>query len=115
MCAFDDRWGTDTENWKEFNVFDSMGYIIARASNRTFLGKPACRDEKFLKLMATFAADVGRVIMTMQFIPKLLKPIVGRKSQIIGEPSLLYFSANPWPRVDLNTERISFSTSASYN
>lgn len=36
-------WGHDTDNWKELNVFSTMSNIVARASNRIFVGLPLCK------------------------------------------------------------------------
>ena len=77
-CAIDDTWGKDTEEWKEIPVFDNMMHIIARASNRVFIGLPLCRNEAYLKSMEAFAGDVSMAIILMRFVPKILEPFVGR-------------------------------------
>lgn len=38
--AIDDEWGQDTVNWKELNPFTSLIRVIARTSNRVFVGVP---------------------------------------------------------------------------
>jgi hypothetical protein len=38
----DQFWGSDTENWTEVGVFDTMMEIVARTSNRIFVGLPLC-------------------------------------------------------------------------
>jgi hypothetical protein len=35
-------WGSDTENWNEVGVFSTMIKIVARTSNRVFVGLPLC-------------------------------------------------------------------------
>lgn len=40
--GFDETWGLDTEKWKSIRVFDNMMAIIARTSNRIFVGLPLC-------------------------------------------------------------------------
>jgi hypothetical protein len=40
--AVDKFWGSDTENWTEVGVFDTMMQIVARTSNRIFVGQPLC-------------------------------------------------------------------------
>jgi hypothetical protein len=37
-------WGHDTENWAEVEVFSTMNKVVARASNRIFVGLPLCED-----------------------------------------------------------------------
>lgn len=41
-AGFDETWGFDTDNWKEIGVFENMMKIIARTSNRIFVGLPLC-------------------------------------------------------------------------
>ena len=41
-AGFDETWGFDTENWKEIGVFENMMRIVARTSNRIFVGLPLC-------------------------------------------------------------------------
>jgi hypothetical protein len=40
--GFDETWGLETENWKSIGVFANMMAIIARTSNRIFIGLPLC-------------------------------------------------------------------------
>lgn len=40
--GFDETWGFDTKTWKTIGVFDNMMAIIARTSNRIFVGLPLC-------------------------------------------------------------------------
>lgn len=40
--AFDEHWGSDTEEWKEVNVFQTMIRIVTRTSNRLFVGPEMC-------------------------------------------------------------------------
>lgn len=35
-------WGNDTEKWIDVGVFESMNKVVARASNRIFVGLPLC-------------------------------------------------------------------------
>ena len=41
--SFNESWGTDTVNWKEVCVFETLMRIIARTSNRVFVGAPMCK------------------------------------------------------------------------
>lgn len=40
--SFDNYWGTDTEEWREINLMETMIRIVTRTSNRLFVGKEAC-------------------------------------------------------------------------
>lgn len=46
----DQFWGSDTENWTEVGVFDTMMQIVARTSNRIFVGLPLCTTSTFYVL-----------------------------------------------------------------
>jgi S-formylglutathione hydrolase FrmB len=37
-------WGKDTESWTEVPVFDTINKVVARASNRIFVGLPLCEN-----------------------------------------------------------------------
>jgi hypothetical protein len=41
-ASFDETWGLDTEEWKTVPVFENMRTIVARTSNRVFVGLPLC-------------------------------------------------------------------------
>lgn len=40
--AFDDAFGTDTDNWKEVSLDDTIQLIVARAASRFTVGAPLC-------------------------------------------------------------------------
>jgi hypothetical protein len=40
--AFDQRFGTDENEWKELNVLKTMKMIVAQASSRFTVGLPLC-------------------------------------------------------------------------
>lgn len=44
QTALDEQWGTDTEGWREVNVFQTMIRVLARTSNRLFVGKQLCES-----------------------------------------------------------------------
>jgi hypothetical protein len=37
-------WGHDTESWTDVKVFSTMTKVVARASNRIFVGLPLCKS-----------------------------------------------------------------------
>lgn len=75
--AMDETWGVDTENWKDICIFENMMHVIARASNRMFLGLPLCRNEEYLRNMGYFAQDVITTMVCLRFTPRILKPVIG--------------------------------------
>ena len=40
--SFDEYWGTDSNQWKDINVYGTMMTIVARTANRVFCGVPLC-------------------------------------------------------------------------
>ena len=40
--AFEETWGSDTQNWKNVCVFETMLKVISRAANRALVGLPMC-------------------------------------------------------------------------
>ncbi|KAI0654469.1 cytochrome P450 [Cubamyces menziesii] len=65
-------------SWVRVNVLQKARDIIARASNRVFVGLPACRNTEFLDLAVSFTLDVVQDRATINRFPNLVKPIVGR-------------------------------------
>ena len=77
--AFEETWGTDTQDWKDIGVFDNLMAIIPRAVNRMMVGLPLCRNQDFLSNMKSFANDViAAATVFLRFTPRWLKPVVGR-------------------------------------
>ncbi|KAK8867734.1 cytochrome P450 [Apiospora arundinis] len=46
--AFDTRFGTDEDNWREIDLFATMRLVIAQAAGRFTVGLPLCRNEQYL-------------------------------------------------------------------
>ncbi|KAI9830674.1 MAG: hypothetical protein M1826_004503 [Phylliscum demangeonii] len=76
-AAFDETWGTDTENWKEINVLQNMTRVVARTSNRIFVGAPMCRNEGFLHAVSSYSQALGLMPMIIRLCPQWTKPVLG--------------------------------------
>jgi cytochrome P450 len=50
--------------------------IVARISNRVFLGQPVCRNEEWLKTSIDYSANVTKTVMVLRMFPPVLHPIV---------------------------------------
>ncbi|VBB80102.1 Putative Cytochrome P450 E-class, group IV [Podospora comata] len=96
-ASIDDVYGTDTENWRTLNIWNSLIGIVSRVTNRMLVGDPLCHNEEFLKNQVAFADAVVRNGLIMNFFPKVFHPIVGpivtitnrrawRKTYEIGKP-----------------------------
>jgi len=75
--SLDETWGVSTTEWTDIPVMDNMMTVIARVSNRMFVGLPLCRNPAYLKAMGSFANDVIMSMTLLGFVPRLLKPILG--------------------------------------
>ncbi|RPD64678.1 cytochrome P450 [Lentinus tigrinus ALCF2SS1-7] len=67
----------DEGEWVKVTVMPTMQHIVARASNRAFVGLPLCRNEGFLELAIMFTRAVVKDRNVMARVPRLLKPLVG--------------------------------------
>lgn len=76
--VLDETLGLDTIGWTDITVWDSAMRVIARVSNRMFVGLPLCRNEDFLKNNSAFAMDVVASVNLLPFFPKWTHPVVAR-------------------------------------
>lgn len=67
--------------------------VIARASNRVFVGLPLCRNEEYLKSVGAFAQDVNTTFILLRFVPKILEPLLGRLITVPNNRHFLQASA----------------------
>ena len=86
-AGFDETWGFDTENWKRIGVFDNMMRIVARTSNRIFVGLPLCRNTTYLYYAICFAQAVPITAQIIRQIPSILQPLIG---PILTLPNLFF-------------------------
>ncbi|OAP59844.1 hypothetical protein AYL99_04846 [Fonsecaea erecta] len=84
-AAVDQIWGSeadpdfeyyDAEGWKTVVLFDSLTKIIARISNRVFVGLPLCRDEQYLKNAIGFAEDIAISATVLRLFPGIIRSLV---------------------------------------
>ncbi|KAF5315413.1 hypothetical protein D9619_007343 [Psilocybe cf. subviscida] len=78
IAAFNDNIPpTDTKEWTSYHALPTIMHIVARTSNRLFVGLPLCRNPEYRKLNETFAMEVVRSAQIINRFPKILKPLVG--------------------------------------
>ncbi|KAH8819202.1 cytochrome P450 [Xylogone sp. PMI_703] len=75
-AGFDEFWGTDTENWREVNVFETAMKVVARSVNRTFVGFPLCRNDEYLSYAGQYASQVPLTAALIKLVPGFLRPII---------------------------------------
>lgn len=76
--AMDETFGMDTENWKEFNLWESWVKLVPSVINRVLVGPELCRNKELLESMVKFADTVVMNSFILSLFPKTLQPIIGR-------------------------------------
>ncbi|GJE99516.1 cytochrome P450 [Phanerochaete sordida] len=66
------------EDWTPVHALQVARGVVARASNRVFVGLPLCRNQGYLSLLVRFAVDVGRTRNVLAWFPSALKGIVAK-------------------------------------
>ncbi|KAH9862932.1 hypothetical protein J1614_010745 [Plenodomus biglobosus] len=73
--SFAKNWNTDTENWTEIGIYDSMRHIIGNVTNRVFVGLPCCRDPKLVDAGMGFAQGLATSSAILRMLWKPLRPL----------------------------------------
>ncbi|KAI0327080.1 cytochrome P450 [Cubamyces sp. BRFM 1775] len=66
------------DEWVSVNMVACAREIVARISNRVFVGVPACRNRRYLDLAIGFTMDVHKDKTIINMFPASAKPIIGR-------------------------------------
>ncbi|KAF8583781.1 cytochrome P450 [Ramaria rubella] len=77
LLAFDDNIPI-TEDWTRIKALDTIMTIVARTSNRVFVGAPICRHPEYIAIAKQFTLDVIIGAKIIGLFPKFLKPLVAR-------------------------------------
>ncbi|KAJ7473570.1 cytochrome P450 [Mycena latifolia] len=75
--AFDDVLALDGTEWKRLHVLPNIMQIVARTSNRLFVGLPLCREQGYLDLNISYTITIFTRGQLISFLPEFLKPILG--------------------------------------
>ncbi|KAI9154759.1 Ent-kaurene oxidase-like protein [Paramyrothecium foliicola] len=67
-----------TKNWTEINIHNKLLRIVAMASGHIFVGSDMCRNEQYLYAIINYTLDVTTGAYTIGYIPKLLRPWIGK-------------------------------------
>ncbi|KAI0202920.1 cytochrome P450, partial [Astrocystis sublimbata] len=76
-AALEDCWGTDTREWREVRLYDSMLEVVARLSIRVLMGRGFCGDKTFVAICSQFIRQVAVAAAAISLFPDFLKPLVG--------------------------------------
>ncbi|KAJ6568980.1 cytochrome P450 [Mycena capillaripes] len=77
VCAFNDVLQLQGSEWTSLPVLPTMMAIVARASNRLFVGLPLCRDKGYLRNNINYTLNVIRSAGRITLFPPFLRPFVG--------------------------------------
>ncbi len=74
QLSLEENWGTDTENWREIKVYDTLLDVISRLSTAVFVGRPLCRNKEFLHSARMFDKNIVLSAAALNILPDILKP-----------------------------------------
>jgi hypothetical protein len=74
QLCLEENWGTDTEEWKEVNLYDTMLDVISRLSMRVLAGKELTENKEFLRSARLFDRNVVLSAAGINLLPWFLKP-----------------------------------------
>ncbi|KAJ7767236.1 cytochrome P450 [Mycena metata] len=78
ICAFNDVLQVQGSDWKTLPVLPTMMAVVARVSNRIFVGLPLCRNKTYLQNNVQFTLDVVRSGQRIALFPAFFRPLVAR-------------------------------------
>ncbi|RDL32352.1 Cytochrome P450 [Venustampulla echinocandica] len=84
VCALDDVLGTSPE-WKTTSLADDLKTIIARTSNRVFVGKELCRNEDYIRTAKGLSMVIMPETVIQDLIPKVLKGPLSRVTKAFND------------------------------
>ncbi|KAF7290190.1 hypothetical protein MIND_01332600 [Mycena indigotica] len=76
VCGFDEIVGLRTE-WKSVYVLPTIMDIVARVSNRLFVGLPLCLNKAYLDNNVQYTIDVMASSKNIGLLPPFLRPMLG--------------------------------------
>lgn len=76
QLSLEENWGTNTEKWKEVNLYDTMLDIISRLSMRVLVGKELTQNKEFLRSARLFNRNVVLSAAVLNLLPWFLRPSV---------------------------------------
>ncbi|CAN8097764.1 unnamed protein product [Discula destructiva] len=77
--SVDRVYGSASEDeWKSFNIWDSLMDLIPSVTNRVLVGRPLCENKEYIEGMIGFSLSVTRDLVLHPMIPLIIKPVVCR-------------------------------------
>lgn len=75
ILAIHDLFGEDEDDWHSAVVKEQALDLVARLSSRVFLGKPLCRNTRWLEIAKNYTVDAFGAARLLRAVPPLLRPI----------------------------------------
>ncbi|TFK29185.1 cytochrome P450 [Coprinopsis marcescibilis] len=76
--SFTDHMPAKPDEWTRIAVSDALLPIVARTSNRLFVGLPLCRDSEFLRIQKNLTIHVVTIANIINIVPTFMKSITGK-------------------------------------
>ncbi|KAJ7185259.1 cytochrome P450 [Mycena filopes] len=74
-AAMKDLIGGDGD-FKKVSVYNTMGGITGRITNRIFVGKELCSNQQFLASVVRFAESIGATAVILHFFPVFMRRVI---------------------------------------
>ncbi|KAJ7660365.1 cytochrome P450 [Mycena polygramma] len=82
--AFNHVLGLNDNEWKLIQVLPATMQIVARTSNRLFVGLPLCREPEYLQLNIDYTITIFTCGQLIRLIPEFLKPSLRHALKFVG-------------------------------
>lgn len=87
IWSFEQQWGTNSESFREVNIWNSLGRVVGVVTNRAFVGLPHCRNPALLDAGFGFARALPVSQLMLSFLWEPLRPLL---SPLLTIPCRLY-------------------------
>ncbi|ESK85449.1 cytochrome p450 [Moniliophthora roreri MCA 2997] len=67
-----------TDDWSSHVLMGKVMRVVARATNRLFVGLPLCRNEEWMDINIRFTIEVVIAARIINLFPQFMKPLVGK-------------------------------------
>lgn len=85
--CFEKLWGTDTKNYRDVVVWNTLGQVVGQVTNRAFVGLPYCRNPALLNAGLGFARFLPLSARLLSFVWEPLRPLA---SPLLTLPNRFY-------------------------
>ncbi|KAJ7185998.1 cytochrome P450 [Mycena filopes] len=76
VAAYDDVFASVGDDWKNIILLPNIMRVVARASNRLFVGLPLCRNQEYLRISIAYTVSVFKRGRILGKFPRWLRPLI---------------------------------------